>query len=109
MAQPPILIRNLLDTTKEAFYYHRNKVDQLKHRDYPFKCCIDLLQKLFTVDEAILDKLEKINQELSKSRTADQEKTFVEESIDRLQRYGHLLGVLHSLLVYFELGSRENS
>jgi hypothetical protein len=107
MAQPSILITNLLDTTKELFYYHRKKVGQLQHRDYPFKCCTDLLQKLFTVDEAILDKLETINRQINNVRTADEEKTFVQESIDRLQRYGQLLGVLHSLLVYFELGSRD--
>lgn len=107
MAQPPILIKDLLESTKEAVYYHRGKVDQLKHRDYPFKCCLDLLQKLFTVDEAILQELDKIDRELSKNRTNDQEIIFVTETIDKLQRYGQLLGVLHSLLVYFELGSRD--
>jgi hypothetical protein len=107
MAQPPILIQSLLDSTKEAVYYHRGKVDQLKHRDYPFKCCSDLLQKLFAVDEAILNELSTIDQELYKTRDGDQENIFVAETIDKLQRYGQLLGVLHSLLVYFELGSRD--
>lgn len=107
MAQPSILVKSLLESTKETFYYHRNKVDQLKHRDYPFKCCIDLLLKLFDVDEAILNELEKIDLEVSKPRNSEQEKTFVEESIDKLQRHGQLLGVLNSLLVYFELGSRD--
>lgn len=107
MAQPSILIQSLLDSTREAFYYHRVKVDQLKHRDYPFVCCIDFLQKLFKVDDAILKELDKIGQELCKTRSNDQEITFASETIDKLQRYGQLLGVLHSLLVYSELGSRE--
>jgi hypothetical protein len=107
MAQPSILIKCLLETTKEAFYYHRNKVDQLKHRDYPFSCCSKLLSKLLVIDEAILIELNKVDLEISKIRNNDQEKAFVEESVDRLQRYGQLLGVLNSMLVYFELGSRE--
>lgn len=107
MAQPTILTRSLLDSTREAFYYHRIKVDQLKHRDYPFECCVDLLENLFRVDEAILKELDKIVEELDKARNAEQEAAFVSETIDKLQRYGQLLGVLHSLLVYSELGSRE--
>lgn len=107
MAQPPILISSLLQSTKEAVYYHRSKVDQLKHRDYPFSCCGKLLQKLFSIDEAILTELDKIDLELPKARNAEQEITFLTETINKLQRYGQLLGVLHALLVYFELGSRD--
>lgn len=106
MAQPSVLIKNLLDTTREEYFYHSTRVKQLKHKDYQFPCCMELLDKLSEIDEAIMHELDKI-ETLSQARKNDVDADSLKETLIKLQRYGQLIGILHYLLTFFELGSRE--
>lgn len=103
MAQPSLLIKNLLNATREEYFYHRQRVNHLKHRDYPFQCCIDFLDKLSKVDVAVLAKLDEIEKDILVGDNAS-----LKKSLDKIQRYGQLVGVLHYILNFFEMGNREN-
>lgn len=105
MAQPFLLIKNLITATTEEFFYHNMRVSQLQQKEYPFPICVDMLDLLSKIDNEIIAKLATFETELS-SVNAKNEADFA-QYIDRIRRYGHLLGILHYLLTFFEMGSRE--
>ena len=107
MAQPSLLIQDLLNSTREEYFYHSRRVDQLKHRDYPFPWCIALLDTLSEIDDAILRELDKLNKEILETPKSEQNVPFMKEDLDKIQRYGQLVGILHYVLTFFEIGSRE--
>lgn len=102
MAQPSLLIQNLLNATREEYFYHSNRVDQIRHNDYPFQCCLQFLDKLIKIDEEVLQELDRIEKEV-----IDNPNYSLKESIEKIQRYGQLVGVLHYVLTFFEIGNRE--
>ena len=107
MAQPSLLIQDLLNSTREEYFYHNRRVDQLKHKDYPFPWCIVLLDKLSDIDIAILRELDKLDKELMRTKKSKKQASFIKEDLDKIQRYGQLVGVLHYVLTFFEIGCRE--
>jgi len=107
MAGSSLLIRNLLDTVKEEYFYHSKRVDQLKLGDYPFPWSSTLLTKLSEIDDAILRELDKLDKELQQTKKDPQTIALTKENLDAIQRYGQLVGVLHYVLTFFEIGHRQ--
>jgi hypothetical protein len=102
MAQPSLLIKNLLNATREEYFYHSDRVNQLSHNDYPFQCCLEFLDKLLKIDKAVLLELDRIEKEVIETSEYS-----LKESIEKIQRYGQLVGILHYILTFFEVGNRE--
>lgn len=107
MAKPSILKQSLLNNIREEYFYHKRRVDQLKHRDYPFPCCPKLLDKLSNIDAAILSELDTLGKAILQVREGVSNNSLRKEELDKIQRYGQLLGILHYVLTFFEMGSRE--
>jgi len=107
MAQPSLLIQGLLNTIREEYFYHNRRVHQLKHRDYPCPWCITFLDKLSSIDESILRELDVLWKKIQQTQKDNTSISLVKEDLDKIQRYGQLLGILHYVLTFFEMGSRE--
>ena len=105
MAESSLLIQNLINATKEQFFYHGRRVDQLKQKEYPFNACEDMLNALSKIDDAILNELDKLEKELSKSQI--KKKTVLKQNLERIRGYGQLIEILHYPLTFFEMGNRE--
>lgn len=101
------LVQSILGEIKEQYFYHGQRVEQLKLEDYPFSCCSTLLSKLEEIDRFILQELDGLEAELialNKKQKTPSMKTTLED----IQRYGDLVSVLHHILTYFEVGHRQN-
>jgi len=105
MAQPSLLIQSLINATREEFFYHNMRIFQLRQKEYPFPACKDMLQLLSKIDDASLNELDKLEKELSAAEIKNKE--YLKQYLDKIKRYGQLVGILHYLLTFFEMGSRE--
>jgi len=106
MAQPSLLIQNLINSTREQFFYHSRRVAELKQKEYPFDACEDMLNTLYKIDDEILKELDKLEKELSKSDIS--KKAVLKQNLEKIRGYGQLVEILHYPLTFFEMGSREH-
>jgi len=105
MAQSTLLIQDLINTTKEEFFYHDMRIAELQQKEYPFSACKGMLDLLSKIDDEILNELDKLEKELSSVNVKN--RVDFKQYLDKIRRYGHLVGILHYLLTFFEMGSRE--
>jgi len=101
MAKGDVLIDSLFYTVKEAFFYHRNRLNELQFKDHPFDEIRSFINILMKIDYDILKHLE------SESLKVEPESETYEESLIKLRRFGLLAATLHSIFSFLEVSRRE--
>ncbi len=104
MAKPSLLILNLINTTKEQFFYHDIRVKQLQEKEFPFPACNKMLDLLSIIDDEILRELDNLEKEQIEGEIKTGK---IKQDIDKVKAYGNLVEILHYILTFFEIGNRE--
>lgn len=105
MAEKNAVIPSFIHTVKEAVFYNIDRLSQLRYKNYPFKSSKDFIEVMLKIHEGLFDGLDVL--ELEVLETSEKAEKNSADLLIRINRYGHLIGVLHSLLQILEVGSRE--
>ena len=101
MAKENLLLSNLIQTVKESAFYNTNRLQELRFREYAFTASKEFIEALLIVHKNILIQLDSLEQGISSIEGE------FEDQIVSVQRYGQILGSLHTILQILEMGGRE--
>jgi hypothetical protein len=102
MVEISMRLFNFIQTAKESAFYNKNRLEELRFREYPFPTSKDLIDALVIVHEEILRQLDILEQSASLAESKSEDQALI-----RIQRYSQALGSLHAVLQILELGERE--